>query len=351
MNSSTLADYISALGLDVNYSQKNLNLYLDVSANFFAENSDFNSLKIEPGVEFLKYLKGRNYLYLNIGYSVLNYRELFTDFNYRGPTVEAGVKYYIKPSLLLKTGYYYQYRDYPNYSSFDFHNHAYFIELNQFFSTQTTIRLESGFNFRFYPHVAISDSSGTMNETGTSFPGGNGWGGGKNNNPDPGNQNSGYNTIKVPNIYGQLKVAQGIGTRIGLTGEIEMRKNFQGLEEADSLIENSYIIYPYNDDYLWDGSRYSIAVNFIPFYEIAFQVRASYLDKNYPGIFVMDTEGVVIEPNIERADQLVQFQLNISKKFKKFDLYINALHRDNRSNDDFFLYKMWTVSAGVDLYF
>ncbi|MEN8154610.1 MAG: hypothetical protein ABFR75_11375 [Acidobacteriota bacterium] len=330
LNSTAIEDYVSVISADVNYTDKNLNFYLDADVNLFRENPDFNSFRVEPGIEYLKYLKGRNYIYFNLGYSFLNYNESFTDFNYNGPFVQFGVKYYLSASMLMKTGYNFQYRDYPNFSSFDFQNHTFFVEINKFFRSQTTIRIQSGLNYRTYPHIASleTDMAGNFiyNDEET-------------------------NSMNVPNFYSLLRVSQGIGTRLGLFAEAEVRKNFRGMENGDTLINNSYVIYPYNDNYLWDGSRITLGVRFIPFSEISITGKYSYFRKDYPGIMVMNEDGIILDPSLERSDQLSQFSFSLSKKFKSLDLYFNSVFRDNGSNDSFFEYNMLTLSAGVRYYF
>ena len=157
--------------------------------------------------------------------------------------------------------------------------------------------------------------------------------------------------MSVPNLSGIFRISQGIGSKVGIYGEVEYRKNFRGLEEAETLINNSYIIYPYNDNYLWDGSRITLSIKFIPFSEISVSGRLSFLSKNYPGIFVMDDEGLVIEPRVEREDNMTQFDFSVSKKFPKANIFLNLNFRDNKSIDSFFDYRMLTLSAGIRYYF
>ena len=329
-NSTAIADFVNVFSADINYTSKHYNLYFDGDFSMFAENSEFNSYRIEPGIELLKYLKGRNYIYFNLSYPVLVYSDYYTDFNYNGPSAEFGFKYYLSSSLLFKSGYNLELRTYPNFSSFDFSNHTLFIELNKFFSSQTTIRLQTGLNYRFYRHIAkiIPGSDWAMN------------------------QNKGsVNSMSVPNISGILRVSQGIGPKFGLYVEGELRKNYRGLDEAEILINNSYIIYPYNDNYLWDGSRITFGVRFIPFAEIAVSGNIAILNKGYPGIYVMNEEGIVVEPETEREDKLFLLNISISKKFRKLNTFISFAFRNNNSSDFFFDYQMLTLSAGIRYYF
>ncbi len=90
LNSTAIEDFVNAFSADINYTFKNTNLYFDGNFSIFAENSEFNSYRIEPGVELLKYLKGRNYIYFNLSYPVLAYRDYYTDFNYSGPSARIG---------------------------------------------------------------------------------------------------------------------------------------------------------------------------------------------------------------------------------------------------------------------
>ena len=157
--------------------------------------------------------------------------------------------------------------------------------------------------------------------------------------------------MSVPNVYGLLHISQGIGTRLGITGKAEFRKNFRGLDDAETLIKNSYIIYPYNDNYLWDGTRFSLGVNMVLFNEFSVEGLMSYFDKNYPGIYIMDVDGNVIEPATERKDSMLIYNLKLSKKIRQWDLFANVSYGDNRSNDDYFFYKLLTISAGIGYYF
>ncbi len=347
-NAGGVADYVSGLSLALDYNAGNISFYTDVSASLFRDNSDFNSFKIEPGIEYLKYLKGRNYIYATAGFSVLDYRELFTDFNYSGPFAELGVKYYLGTSLLLKANYNFEQRNYSNFSSFDFHNHTFTVELNRFFKSSTTLRLRTGINFRYYPRI-----SGVVEEPAEGAIVMQGPGGGKGPGPyepDPIPEPE-VITLKVPNVFAALRVAQGFGPNLGLVGEVELRKNFQGLEDAGRLIESSYVVYPYNDDYLWDGLRYSLFFNAIPFADIELNLALSFYNKDYPGIYIMDAEGYVVEPVEQRRDRMMQASARVSKQFKHFSLYVSAVARDNRSNDYFFEYKLWTFSLGIGYLF
>ena len=127
MNATSINDLVTVLSADINYTGKNVNLYFEGDFSIFKENPDFNSFRLSPGIEFLKYLKGRNYIYFNLNYPVLSYRDYFTDFNYNGPSAEVGFKYYLSPSILFKSGYNFEVRTYPNFSSFDFMNHTLFL--------------------------------------------------------------------------------------------------------------------------------------------------------------------------------------------------------------------------------
>ena len=79
MNSTAVEDLAMNFSADFNLTLNNVNLYFEGDFLLFADNSDFNSNRIHPGIEILKYLKGRNYVYLDLGYSVLKYRDYSGD--------------------------------------------------------------------------------------------------------------------------------------------------------------------------------------------------------------------------------------------------------------------------------
>jgi hypothetical protein len=356
MNASAVTDYVSQLQAELNFSMKKLSLYLDASADIYNENGEFNAFQIEPGVEFIQYLKGRSAIYLTLGYMVLDYKELFSDFNYSGPRVQANLKLHTSSRSILKAGYLFEYRNYPNYESFDFFNHKAFVEFNRFFKSQTTLRVQTGFNFRYYPHIVQNFDFGDDYNYYDNTKSQGKWkhkvqGSGSGPNNPPGTDGYEYESMGVPNVYGLLHVTQSVGTRVGITAEAEIRKNFRGLDDADALLKNSYIIYPYNDDYLWDGLRLSLALKTALFSDVALEGMVAYYDKNYRGVYVMDEDGSVVEPAAERKDSLLLYKMKISKKFGKLDVFGNISYRQNTSADDYFLYNMLTISAGIGYYF
>jgi len=161
--------------------------------------------------------------------------------------------------------------------------------------------------------------------------------------------------MRVPNFYGLLGINQGIGPRLGIKGELEARKNLNEFDydSAETLIKNAYILYPLNDDYLWDGVRLTLQLKMVLFKRLAVSVegRMSYYNKNYPGINIMDEQGNPIEPAVERNDSLLLYMLKISKKIGKLEFSTDLYYRYNDSNDDYFFYKMLTISAGIGYYF
>jgi hypothetical protein len=353
MNASKVKDYISQFQADLFVSFKRFNFYLDTSADVFIDNPEFNSFNIEPGIEYLHPLKGRNALYLDLSYTILNYKDLYTDFNTSGPLIQAGIKLYTSPRTQLKAGARFQSRNYANFESFDFSNYNAFLEYNHFFKSQTNFRLQTGVNYRYYPHILASYDFGD-NYNYYKNQGSYGKGKGPKQHQPP-VQNPQYNTMDVPNFYGLLGINQGIGPRLGINGELEVRKNLNEFDHnsAETLIKNAYILYPLNDDYLWDGVRLTLQLKMVLFKRLAVSVegRVSYYNKNYPGINIMDEQGNPIEPAVERSDSLFLYMLKISKKIGKLELFTDLYYRNNNSNDDYFFYKMLTLSAGIGYYF
>ncbi len=357
LNASAVKDYVSQLQTSLYYSLEKFNIYVDAGADLYFENPDFNSFTLEPGIEFLHYLKkeGRSALYMDLSFQVLSYNELYQDFNYIGPAFQAGLKLYTSPQSLLRLGYFFQYRYYTNYASFDFVNQTFYLEWNQFFASQTTLRLQAGMNYRYYPHVAdiieTTDDYNYYDHNGQGPGNGNSNGTGSGSGSGQSSTSQASHSLAVPNAYGLLRLAQGIGTRFGITLEAEYRHNFRALEDADALIKNAYIIYPYNDSYLWDGLRFTLILKSIIGKEIALTGTFSYFAKDYPGNYVMDAAGEIVEPMVQREDKLLFYQLNISKKLRKLDFFANVSYRDNDSNDTYFFYHMLTVSLGIGFFF
>jgi hypothetical protein len=365
LNISNTKDYVSRFSAELNIPLKRFNVYLGASADIYAENPDFNSFYLEPGIDYFHPLKGRNSLFLGLGFRVLNYKEIYTDFNYNGPQLQAGIKLYTAPQAVVKAGYRFQSRNYANWESFDFYNHNGFVEFDRFFRSQTTLMIKGGFNYRHYPHILkefdFGENFNYFNNHGTH---GQGSGHGSGSGQGPGGMNphfppgtgpgqAGYNKISIPNAYAFLAVRQAVGTRLGITAEAEVRKHFSDLDfsKAETLIKNAYVLYPYNDDFLWEGTRLGLVVKSVLFKGFTVEASAHYYDKSYPGVDILDEAGNVIEPVTERQDRLLLYRLRASQKIAKLNLSVTLLYRDNDSNDTYFFYKMTTVSAGVSVFF
>jgi len=352
MNASAITDYVSQFHAGIDLSAKKFNFYLDADGGIYKDNPEFNTFNIEPGMAFLHHLNGRNAVRVTFGYAVLDYKELFSDFNYHGPKFQANLKIYTAGQFILEGGYDFESRGYPNYDSFDFLNHKAFLEISRFFKSQTTLRLQAGFNYRYYPHIVQNlDFGDDYNYFDNTKSQGKWMHKGPGPHSPSGTDQLIYGSMGIPNVYGTLSIVQGIGPRVGIAGEAELRKNFRGLDDADALIKNSYIIYPYNDDYLWDGTRFSLAVKIVLFKALGVEGAVSYADKNYPGVYVMDAGGNVVEPAVEREDSLLLYTLKLSKKIGKLDIFAGIRRRENTSTDDYFHYDMLTISAGIGYYF
>ena len=362
MNATAVGDYVSQLHAGIHYDAKPFTLYLDSSTSIYADKPQFNSYRLEPGVQYFHLLKKRNGIYLDLSYNILDYNEYYTDFNYNGPRFQAYAKIYLTGQTLLKAGYRFEARNYRSYRSFDFYNHNTFVEVMHFFPTQTRIQLSLGYNYRYYPHVVQNfdfgenyryygpQSKGNMG--GSMGGGGDGNGGGMGHghtgiHPGQGNQPLRFGSTNVPNLYAGFNVSQAIGARMDISAEVELKHNFQGLENAEALIKNAYIIYPYNDGYLWNGYRLTIQLKSVIFTSISLVGRVSYLDKDYRGILIRADDGSVALPETQRKDSLLKASLKVSKKFDHLELFTNIAYSDNSSNDSFFHYKMTTITVGI----
>jgi hypothetical protein len=353
MNASQVSDFISQIQADFSFDKNRMNLYMATEVDILSANPEFNSFSLAAGIGYLLPLMGRNALYLDLSHSFLNYKDSYTDFNTNGPLFLVGSKWYISDQTLFKAGVSFQYKNYPNFESFDFSNYYLFLELHQFYNTQTKIQLHSKFNYRHYPHILpfynFGENYNYYNNRGS-------FGKSKqNNSPGPVILKQQYSTMSIPSLSGIAAINQAFGTKLGITGEVEIRKNLKDFDysRAEILIKNMYSIYHLNDDYLWEGVRFSIQFKTVLFDRLALSVegRVSYFNKNYPGILILDEAGNPIEHALERGDSLLLYMLKISKEFGKLNIFAHFSIRNNHSNDDYFDYKMLTISAGIGYYF
>ncbi|MCP4156614.1 MAG: hypothetical protein GY757_53360 [bacterium] len=355
MNATAISDYVSQFHSGLNYSLKEFNFYLDATAGFYTGNSRFNSTHLEPGIEYLHTLKHRNSLFIGFSYPILKYKAMYTDFNYDGPLFHTYIKIYTSSQTILKGGYLFESRNYSDFKSFDFRNHTAFVELQRFFKSQTRLYLNVGLNYRLYPHVVGNfNFEEDYNYYAHSERGGyNGMG--RNGGPGGGGGGNGwrprYITINIPNLNGSLKITQAIGPHIGLSAEVQMKHNFRDLENADTLIKNAYVVYPHNDDYLWEGSKLSFGLKTVLFQSLAVESQLAYYWKDYPGIFILDERGNPLPSGQQRDDSLLHLSLELSKNLEKFEASAILSYKNNHSNDNYFHYKITTLSLGLSYHF
>jgi len=359
LNSDKVTDFISRFNWYLSYGINQFRLSVEASADFYADAGDYNSFYLSPAVDFHHRFGRRNGLFISLGYIVQNYKDLYTDFNYSGPRLGAGVVLYTGKSAVVTGGYIFELRDHHNFQSFDFFNHNVYAKWNLFWRSQTNLRLESGFNYRIYPHIRQAFDFGAdyhyYTNTGNHGTHGNQGDGNSHGNHgggvgmNPGMTPDVFNRISIPGVYGKVRVSQSVGARWSFAAESEVRKNFSGLNfsDAESLIRNAYARVPLNDDFLWDGLKLEGEVKGVLFRNLSLRGTAAYFWKNYRDIYIMDNDGSIANPVTERNDDLLLCRLYVSLKLRRVFLKLDLAYRDNRSNDAYFHFSQWTVSGGV----
>jgi len=339
-DSTQVSDRIISPGVEVDYSSSNLNFYFDATGRFYTENNFLNSYFLSSGFEFYKALGGRDLLYItpNISINTFNSELSYLDNMEEGLTI--GLKKYLTKSFLIKTGIKGINKDYSSYDSYDHFKFSSFLQLNKFFKTQITLRGTVGFNYLYFPHIIETQQYiqvfpiGRRGRNGTEMI----------------TEESSY-TLSLPIFYSTLRLAQSVGTLTGLVLEYSYRKKLVEDKVIPDMSEDEWILTKMNDDFFWDGSRYSIALKSTKFFGLTTAVEFSYFSKLYEGIFIRDLVGEIIQPGEYRKDTMYQGTFSIMKSFGRLNVYLKGIYRDNSSNDDFFDYNLFTIMGGIDYNF
>ncbi len=310
-NYEKISDVISRGGLDISlYPGHGLELYVFSDYSSFKNNSWLSFLTLEAGLDWIRYFKGRSLFHLNFALDIQRFTASYDYYNYRQPSLTAEFKYYLSPSLLLRSSYsmkYTRFTYYPAYSSF---KHYFFVQLNEFLPLEMAAREELGGRIKKYKEA---DSY-------------------------------------LRQIYAKFRLSKGFGYRIGVAAQLELKKNW-AFESVPGIIEeNFFFTTPFYDEFSWDGYRAFVQAKVILPLEIELTARASHSKRNFTNIPALDLEGNPIVPLQDRRDYLNEFYLSLSRKWRSFGVSIRMLLRHNTSNDPYFTFSDNYVFAGLYFY-
>ncbi len=311
-NYEKVGDFINRGWLDLSvYPSRELEFYLSTGYSLFQKNPYLNFLTVELGADWVRYLKGRSMIHFNAGVDLQRFKTEYDYYNYYQPFFQGDFKYYINPSLLFRASYVFEYTRFVYFPDYSNHKHRLFVQINKFLPLKMTLRGEAGARFKVY----TGDGS------------------------------------RIKQIYGRLRLSKGLGYKIGLTGEVTLKKNYVSESVPGRIEENFFFNTPFYDEFSWDGAWGFLQMKAILPHEIEFATRVSYYRRDFPHILALDLEGNPLQPTQDREDNLKQFRVSLKRRWPSVEISLIYMYRSNASNDPYFTFSDGIVMLSTGLFF
>ena len=381
-DSTAVSDSTFRPGLELNLDTRRFNFFLNADGKIYQSNDYLNQSTLYGGFNFFKVLSARSTLFLSPDFSLTSFKGDMSYLNTAIPSLAVGLKHFFSGQLYSRIGLNLRHSNYLEQDSFDRLRLAAFWEMNAFFRTQTTLRLTLGMNYLFFPHIfsempVAASASGRVEETAAAVVAADPHY--RRGNPDPPtpvpptppspplpptppnppdppapqpepqiSTVSITSTLSIPQPFFVFRIAQGLGYKTGLIAEVQIRKNPNRVQNFDALIIDEWALQQMDEDFFWQGTRLSVAIRTEVVSKMEIALDFSYFLKQYEGLEALDMDGAPILPQAFRQDRLSQVTMKIARSFGNFGFYLTGSYRKNISNDLYFRYGFYTISAGLD---
>ena len=338
-------DRISALDFTLTKDLSSITLIAGASADHFAWNPGLSFAGLNGGLDYLRPLGKRSGLYLSLTASATLFREDFRDFNNVAIEARGALKAYAGSSSIFRAGYAMEYRSYGN-ALFDFLSQELTASLDKFLPTNTTLKAGAGWGHKYFLHpFPAPEPSPEPAVSGAQS----GYGGPRARGPrgggyflDPGARSggAGIHSLSLSGL-----VAQGLGTRVG----ISLAGSRQWIVSGKSPFSSSEEFYlaenPTFDTFSWDGGSLAGALTVHGPWDTELKMVYTVSEKTFPGIESMDLDGTAL--GTTRLDRRRQLEVRFEKPLRRLTLFLTYALIDNRSNDPLFTWKGPFAAAGI----
>lgn len=338
-------DRVSALDLEVVKDLAAVSLFAGAGVDLFARNPGLGFGGLRAGLDHILPLGGRSAVYSSLTVSGTFFRPDYDDFDHLSVEALVSLKTYLGPSSILRSGYTLEFRRYDN-ALFDFLSHALALSVDGFLPTKTTLKGGLGWGYKYFLHpypavepVLPADSGGPR--LGAGGPRGRGPGrGGYFQEPGAAGGGAG-----IQNVTASLLLAQGLGSRIGLSLSGNRQWTLSGRSPFVSAEEFFLAENPTYDDFSWDGWGLAGRVTARGPWDVELKLGYTISEKEFPGIESMSLDGAPL--GVTRMDRRRQAEVRIERTFSRFALILSYSAVDIRSNDPLFTWKGPFLSAGI----
>jgi len=327
-----LTDYVSSLGLYLGYrapgERSEVETYYTGDGNLFVNTGTRAFATNSLGVVYARKI-GENRSGFSVGASssLRTNRADYSFYNYAGIQGAANGKWYVHPTVLLRTGYRLRWRNYWNLDTFSYTEHYLSAQIDKYLSTPTTLRGDISFGYKNHrsPHYetvgfgdrfqrGMAPSQSILVEQGV---------------PDEGQV-----------ILG-VQIAQSLARKTGLSLRYQTRVNTtsgtDALPEGESAYINDDEIF--NDRYDYEGHEWTVRLTQLLPWRSRVGFEGGYETRRYDGRTARDLAGQPIASGALRSDRVTFASVSLEKPFAP-GVSINLCYgyERNRSNDLYYDY-------------
>jgi hypothetical protein len=355
-----VSDRISAFSLAVEQDFAALSLLANAEYSAFHQTSALSFFSADVGLDYLVPAGGKSAFYFAAGAAGAFYRGDYAAFSTFGGSLTGAFKTYLAPSSILKVqgqGVYASYAD----SLFDHASVVASLSIDKYFPTRTTLKADAEYGYKHFLHPYLATSEPLTDPPGAivmgaGSGGGSGYGGGAGGGSGSGwggrEYGGGYGFIPragagsagIGHVSASVLAAQGIGDVLGLSASALRQWTVSGENPFMSIEEFYLVANPSSDSFSWEGDQLTGRLTLNLPWSVELKGGYTYSDKTYPGVELLDPEGLTT--GIVRNDARHLFEVRMEKAFRRLTVFAAYSHVKNASNDPLFEWASGYIMGG-----
>lgn len=336
------SDQLSQVGFYAEADLAGLSLYSEGSYSYLFRNRALSFYTQDIGLDYLFSMGRKSALYVSLTGRGAFFREDYSDFNHFGLNLLISWKSYLSETSIMRASYSLEGRNY-SYNVFDSSRHSLLFSIDKYFQTRTTLKADLKWGVKTFLHPF---ETAEFEPDPAGGPAGKGKGKGATNRFYQSGIQSGEQGRSIQVLSLGALVAQGLGSKVGLNAAVRRQWTLSG-ENPFTFIEEYYMVEnPSYDQFSWQGYQIESVLTLLLPWDIEAKMGYTWFTKTFPGIENMDLEGNGLGET--RKDRRDMFQMNLGKHFSRISAFVSFAYVNNRSNDLFFGWKGYFVTAGLE---
>lgn len=341
-------DFLAVPNIEISRMTESLEFYYSGTFTQFQQNTHFNNTLHGIGFDYRLVQETNFSSTIGANYSMANYRNTYSYYNYQRSNGFINLKYYPTRSMLIKGGLALHNKNFVEEKAWNHWESLLYLQYNLFLKTKTTLRLGADLLYRnFRPYATDEDVTG--------------WYSGR------GGRGSYYSISRydeLPSLWQTFfvaRIAQSLGRRTGMYVEYAYRYNSSEGNPYELEIESFSPIddyFGYRGDYLTANLKYKItstfwsAVNYHRYFRHYVNRPVYEYDFDGQTWVVENDDHVMTALHREDTGQRVEISFGYAinrflKKASSLEIIALFTYRKNDSNDPYFRYE--DKSAGLQL--